>query len=200
MVHNLILKVCGITREEDALLAEESGASILGIVRARDSPRFAEPGFVDRLAASGYKIAGVYNDRKYLQDNYSEEKIIQIHYPHEPEEITLVRKMTGKQIISVVQAQKTLQPGFDLMPYLESADLVLIEDKPRIIGHIPKILVRSEKLGVAGGIEVEDIGTIIGRGFNFIDMSSSLEDYPGMKNAKKMKMLKGVIQTIAATV
>lgn len=108
--------------------------------------------------------------------------------------------MTGKQIISVVQAQKTLQPGFDLMPYLESADLVLIEDKPRIIGHIPKILVRSEKLGVAGGIEVEDIGTIIGRGFNFIDMSSSLEDYPGMKNAKKMKMLKGVIQTIAATV
>ncbi|MHB8545020.1 MAG: phosphoribosylanthranilate isomerase, partial [Leptospirales bacterium] len=192
--------VCGITREEDALLAEESGASILGVVRARDSPRFAEAGIVDRLVGSGYNVAGVYNDRKYLKDNYSEEKIVQIHYPHEPEEITLVRKMTGKQIISVVQAQKALNPGFNLVPYLESADLVLLENKPRMIGHIPKILLRSEKLGVAGGIEVKDIGTIIEKGIHFIDLSSSLEDSPGRKNEKKMKMLKEVIGTIAATI
>ncbi|MHB1492562.1 MAG: phosphoribosylanthranilate isomerase [Thermoplasmataceae archaeon] len=200
MVHSLILKVCGITREEDALLAEESGASILGVVRARDSPRFAEAGFVDRLVGWGYNVAGVYNDRKYLKDNYSEEEIIQIHYPHEPEEITLIRKMTGKQIISVVQAQKALNPGFNLVPYLESADLVLLENKPRMIGHIPKILLRSEKLGVAGGIEVKDIGTIIEKGIHFIDLSSSLEDSPGRKNEKKMKMLKEVIGTIAATI
>ena len=37
-----LVKVCGLTREEDVAVAAEAGADLLGFILARESPRRAE--------------------------------------------------------------------------------------------------------------------------------------------------------------
>ncbi|EQD26488.1 N-(5'-phosphoribosyl)anthranilate isomerase, partial [mine drainage metagenome] len=186
MVHELVLKVCGITREIDAYNAVNSGANIIGVVRAQNSPRFTKSSFVENLKSSGYQVAGVYNDKNYLIHGFSGEDFIQIHYDHEPEEIQHVRNITGKRIISVISFSKARNLMFDLKGYLKEADFVLIEEKPKIIDRIAQIDVHDKKIGVAGGIKSEDIPDIIRAGFDFIDLSSSLENFPGIKNYEKL--------------
>src|SRR5262245_7492155 len=48
----MIVKICGITRREDAELAVECGASALGFVFWEDSPRAADPNRVWRIIAA----------------------------------------------------------------------------------------------------------------------------------------------------
>lgn len=49
MFPNFIVKVCGITRREDAVAAAEAGASAIGFVFYPKSPRFVEPEVAARL-------------------------------------------------------------------------------------------------------------------------------------------------------
>ncbi|MHB8360924.1 MAG: phosphoribosylanthranilate isomerase [Thermoplasmataceae archaeon] len=200
MVHELVLKVCGITREIDAYTAVNSGANIIGVVRAQNSPRFTESSFVETLESSGYQVAGVYNDKNYLLNEFSDEDFIQIHYDHDPEEIQRVRNVTGKRIISVISFSKARNLLFDLKGYLREADFVLIEEKPRIIDRIAQIDAHDKRIGVAGGIRSEDIPDIIRAGFGFVDLSSSLEDFPGIKNYLKLTKLKEVLDSIETIV
>ena len=63
------MKICGIRRLEDALLALDEGAWALGFIFHRSSPRFIEPGEAAALlaeirgrSASGFKAVGVFVD------------------------------------------------------------------------------------------------------------------------------------------
>jgi phosphoribosylanthranilate isomerase len=47
---NFIVKVCGITRREDAVAAAEAGASAIGFVFYPKSPRFVAPDIATKLA------------------------------------------------------------------------------------------------------------------------------------------------------
>ena len=46
------VKICGITRLEDALLASELGASAVGFIFWPESPRFVDPFRAKRIAAA----------------------------------------------------------------------------------------------------------------------------------------------------
>ena len=189
---NLTLKVCGITRESDAIAARDSGADIIGVVRARSSKRFVEAKFSDSLSSSGFNVAAVYDDREYLKDSFSEEEYIQIHYLHTPDEISQIRKMSGKKIISVISAERLFNPDFRIEPYVKEADLVLIEQKPLIVKILNDLNPSNKKVGLAGGIKPEDIDKIVKKGFQFIDLSSSIEISPGIKDLKMLSRIKEV--------
>ena len=46
----MLVKICGITRLEDAVLAAELGATAIGFVFWRSSPRFVDPIEAQRVA------------------------------------------------------------------------------------------------------------------------------------------------------
>ncbi|MGZ4809914.1 MAG: phosphoribosylanthranilate isomerase, partial [Thermoanaerobaculia bacterium] len=62
------LKICGLTREEDALFAAEHGADFLGFIFVPSTPRFIEPERAAAIAArvkereNPPKIVGVFRD------------------------------------------------------------------------------------------------------------------------------------------
>ena len=184
--HSLTIKICGITRVRDANAARDNGADIIGVVRAKSSKRFMDAKFSDSLVSMGFNVAGVYDDREYMKDNFSEEAYIQIHYPHQPEEISRMRKISGKKIISVIKAANVIDPEFRIEPYVREADLVLIEQKPRIITLLADLKPVHVNVGLAGGITPDDIPEIVRKGFQFVDLSSSLEVSPGIKDIKML--------------
>lgn len=64
------IKICGLTRTEDALLAASLGADFIGFIFAPESPRYVEPMFVaeviERVRArrTAPKIVGVFRNEK----------------------------------------------------------------------------------------------------------------------------------------
>ena len=53
------VKICGITRLEDALFAAESGPHALGFVFFRKSPRYIEPEAAEILTENCVKLVGI---------------------------------------------------------------------------------------------------------------------------------------------
>ena len=192
LAHSLIIKICGITRVNDANAAKDNGADIIGVVRAKSSKRFMDSKFTDSLSSMGFNVAGVYDDREYLLNNFSEEAYIQIHYPHRPEEISKIRKISGKKIISVINAENVFRPEFRIESYVKEADLVLIEQKPKIVDLLDDLQPFHLNAGLAGGITPEDIPEIVRKGFQFVDLSSSIEISPGIKDLRKLSAIKEV--------
>src|SRR5215468_5211777 len=64
------IKICGLTREEDALKAAELGADFLGFIFVESSPRFVTPERAGEIAAAvrerhgerAPKVTGVFYD------------------------------------------------------------------------------------------------------------------------------------------
>ncbi|MHC1699576.1 MAG: phosphoribosylanthranilate isomerase [Humidesulfovibrio sp.] len=56
----LLVKICGLTREEDALLCAELGADLLGFIFHPGSPRNTTPEFPARLRTPGARKVGVF--------------------------------------------------------------------------------------------------------------------------------------------
>jgi len=68
------------------------------------------------------------------------------------------------------------------------SDLILLENRNGISGTLkPGTIDLSDKTGLAGGIGADNIHEILRLNPGFIDLSSSLESSPGMKDRSKIK-------------
>jgi phosphoribosylanthranilate isomerase len=91
------IKICGLTREEDALEAARLGADFLGLIFVPSSPRFVEPERAAAVAArvrdAGYtpKFVGVFHDASadYMREIASVVglDLVQLHGAEGEEEI-----------------------------------------------------------------------------------------------------------------
>ena len=204
-----LVKICGITREEDGMLAAEMGADLLGFVFST-TKRLTTEEFV-RNFASKIRASRTSENAPLLVGVITD--------PDSPEGKTAI-KLAHEGILDAVQFHGTPTPantGNALPCYAaarigEPADFDYVaalrkSGEPRILldakvegipGGTGKTIPESllyEKAGdlpfwLAGGITPENVAAICDKFHpELIDVSSGVEDAPGIKNAEKMNAL-----------
>ncbi|WP_406538961.1 bifunctional indole-3-glycerol phosphate synthase/phosphoribosylanthranilate isomerase [Fibrobacter sp.] len=207
-----LVKICGITREEDGLLAAELGADMLGFVFST-TKRLTTEEFVTSFST---KLRAARNDRSPLLVGV-------ITDPNSVEGKTAI-KLAQAGVLDAIQFHG-VDPHNSIddasskaLPYYCAARVGAPEDfdyvaslrkngEPRILldakvegipggtgKTIPESLLREKANGaplwLAGGINPENVATICEKFHpELIDVSSGIEDAPGIKNHDKMKAL-----------
>ena len=201
------LKVCGITRLEDALAAVECGADYLGFNFYPPSPRYIAPVAASEIvvALPGHVICvGVFvneesPDGVRLIMQQSRVKMAQLH----GDENEAFCESVGRDcVIKTIR----LQPGVDITPALSyPAAAVLIDAyHERLYGgtgrradwSIAHKAAQSATLFLAGGLHPGNIREAISAVNPFaVDVNSGVESEPGKKDPNLLLQLKQAMET-----
>jgi phosphoribosylanthranilate isomerase len=196
------VKICGLTRPEDAAQAAAAGASYLGVVFAGGPRRVSLAKAADVVAASrGVPVLGVFGDQ-------SVEQILslaqgaglsgaQLHGPYSHDDAARL-KSAGLIVWRVVR----IASPADLDRLGEAsldAETVLVEPRlPQVEGGggVPLDLViaveaRSRlagmRMALAGGLTAETVGAAVALVRpDVADVSSGVESLPGIKDHEKI--------------
>jgi indole-3-glycerol phosphate synthase len=161
LVSRPLVKVCGLTREEDVAVAAEAGADLLGFVLAPESPRAAQAVLAvpDETLAVAVWVGGA---------GESPADLDQVHTV-EP------GKVRGRDA--------TLYRGAE--PVARVVDLPGEEDDPT---HWERARSIDGRVVLAGGLGPENVGAAIAAvGPWAVDASSSLEVSPGVKDHARVR-------------
>lgn len=200
------VKICGITNLEDALLCESFGADALGFILYENSKRFVKPEVVKeivrQLSPFTLKVGVFVNtDSNTINDvsKFVGLNIVQLHGDEMPEQIEEINlpvikafRISAHFDFEVIEQYKNCYHLFDTYSSTEYGGT----GKSFNWNLIPKEL--TNKIILSGGISSASIKNII-KEVNplAVDISSSLELYPGKKDEQKVKdffnNLKGAI-------
>ncbi|HVN59999.1 MAG TPA: hypothetical protein VMT59_01975 [Gaiellaceae bacterium] len=155
-----LVKVCGLTREEDVAAAAEAGADLAGFILAKESPRTA-PGVLDvpeTMLAVAVHVGEATDSGADLVQLYRREN------GHRSRDAVLLRD--GEQVARVV-------------------DLPWHEDDP---SHLARAAAVEGRLMLAGGLDASNVGAAIAAVRPWaVDASSRLESAPGIKDHTKVR-------------
>lgn len=223
-----MVKICGITREEDGFAAAEMGADLLGFVFS-NTKRLTNEKFVrdfTQLLRSEYEAEGKLCPL-----------FVGVITETTTEEGKTAIKLAAEGVLDAVQFHGFAAPSFDKgdsgsvpgmtssLPCYNALRIGSAEDfenfaairkhgEPRVLldakvegipggsgQRIPEELLRAKAgetpFWLAGGITPENIGDICAKfSPELVDVSSGVEDAPGIKNAEKMMQLFEAINSL----
>ena len=205
-----LVKICGITSIEQAVQVAELGTNAIGIISVNESPRYISPEKKKEIFKSlkdlypNIERVSVVKDipfdsiiKSFLEE--PNETIIQLHGD---EDIDYCQKL--KQLIPNVGLWKAFRiknkKDLDkIKPYENFIDAILLDswNKETYGGSGKRIkqkyledLSFSKPWWIAGGVSTEWIGEILKNiKPNGIDVSSSIEISPGIKDLEKTKQI-----------
>ncbi|MEX1055924.1 MAG: phosphoribosylanthranilate isomerase, partial [Rhodothermales bacterium] len=191
------LKICGITRLEDARFCAAAGADYLGFIQHDKSPRYVEPSRAKQIIdwVYGPQAVGVFVNASADAVNRSASEagfaLVQLHGDETPElcaEIEL-------PVIKAVRIQKCWTAGDvrrALIPYAGVADYFLLDTYSEtahggtgetFAWQAAGGLGEEFKIFLAGGLSALNIGEAVVAVRPFaVDLSSSVESEPGHKD------------------
>jgi phosphoribosylanthranilate isomerase len=190
------VKICGITNIEDSLLCEKLGADALGFIFYNKSKRFvsAESAseIIKQLSPFTLKVGVFVNEASEIINSVSKEvglNIVQMHGDETPEQLDEI----NLPVIKSFRISKDF--NFNILGNYKNCHFLFDTYSSEQYGGtgntfdwdlIPKHLV--DKIILSGGISSSNIGKVIASiNPSAIDVSSSLEEYPGKKSEKKIK-------------
>lgn len=194
------VKICGVTRVEDARLAAELGADYLGLNFFAASPRLVEPepaAEIARAVRGRLAIVGVFvNESRGRVEQLAEKvplDLIQLHGDEGPEEIAAF----GRRAIKVFRVREDFDPD-QVSAYPTAGALLFDCGHPSLYGgtglawpyeRIAGLEVEQPVL-VAGGIGPDNARRAIQASrADGIDVCSGVESSPGIKDHEAMKRL-----------
>ena len=192
------IKVCGITRVQDAALASDLGAWAVGFVFWPGSRRAVSPAnarrIVDALAAPAVLPVGVFVDAT----------LDEIHATVDAARLDAVQ-LHGAESASFCAKAKARLPGVSVFKALRTApgeavdahdfaiacDAVLVDAAPpakRANWEAAAALARTAPLILAGGLSAENVGRALAAVDPFaLDVSRGVERSPGEKDHSRMR-------------
>jgi len=200
------VKICGLTRREDALFAEEAGADFLGVVLVRGTPRCLAP------QEAGKILEGVSRPTVAVMADLEVEEavsvaqavgcaVIQFHGDETPDFVSRVREAGPWR---VWKALRVRDPG-DVAAGLErfgavAHGLLLDAWHPSHKGGTGRSFSWGGVAGaeiafpprltriVAGGMDPDNVGDAVAiLRPHVVDVSSGVEESPGVKDRKKVE-------------
>ena len=190
-MHTLI-KICGITNQDDALFAAEAGADLLGFIFASGSPRKVEPetvrNIVKQLPAQVKKV-GVFRDQPNTEIirimDLCGLDIVQLHGHETPETAKVLALEYEVWKAIPFTSSSAFSESLKFQGYTQLAD----SDKQGndCNWSLAMLTARRRRMFLAGGIAVENaahaVETVCPAG---LDICSGVEVRPGIKNHNKI--------------
>ncbi|MDX8391589.1 MAG: phosphoribosylanthranilate isomerase [Mariprofundaceae bacterium] len=200
------VKICGITRVEDALLAAKLGADAVGFVFYTKSPRFISPAaaaeIICKLPPFVSAVGLFVNPMQQQIDDALAAcplDILQLHGDESP-------------VFCAAQSRRVVKA----LPIREKSDMaavaaydcpILLDAKaePGVYGgtgtafdwSLVAELRHAQPLLLAGGLDAENIAAAMRvRHWHALDVSSGVESAPGIKDASKLRQLMAAVQQI----
>lgn len=211
-----LVKICGMTNPDDALLAAGLGADLLGFVLCKKSPRTTDAENIrtsvkilrEKFGSAAPLAVGVVADPDSAEESsavaLAKEGVldaVQFHgyavpARYETEDFgrfLAMRLRDESDVEALCEASGHAQPRILIDAF--SADAAGGTGKRIADGLVSEVCEKSA-LWLAGGISPENIGEICQKfAPELVDLSSSLEAAPGIKDHAKLKQLFQAIRT-----
>jgi len=207
------VKICGITREEDARLAVALGAAALGFIFYKPSPRYVTP---DRAAAIVRTLppfvttVGVFvqEDAEEMNAVVERGRVDRIQL-HGGEPYDLLARLSRP----AYRAFRLKEPGdLEAVEAAPDTDVLLDTFMPGQYGGTGRafdlswarrLVERLERQGrrviLAGGVTPDSVGQALREVRpHALDISSGVEAEPGIKDERKLRALFRVLETMDA--
>jgi phosphoribosylanthranilate isomerase len=192
----MFVKVCGITRLEDAEVAVDAGASALGFIFWPRSPRYIEVARAARIIAAlpaSLTTVGVFVNASLdeIRDVVARSGLttVQLHGEESPEFAeALGWPVLRATPLDAVAAEASRWPAQTIW-LLDAFDPVARGGTgTRIDWNRAAVIARERSVVLAGGLTPDNVQEAVATVRPYgVDVSSGVEDAPGIKNAGKVR-------------
>lgn len=198
------VKICGLTRAEDAEAADAAGAAYLGVIFAGGARERTPAEARATLAGRRARKVGVFASQSEgeIADTASIVglHVVQLHADADPERVHAVRAATGLEIWAVVRTADGALPAH-AEELADAADALLVDALAPgrlggtgatvpwgILGESLDAMTSGHRIILAGGLTPENVAEAIGYVSPMVvDVSSGVESSPGVKDHARLR-------------
>ena len=193
------VKICGITNIKDALCAAKFGADAIGFVFYKKSPRYICPqkarGIIKKLPKAIKKTGVFVNARHKTVSNIAESLGLDILQFHGNETQQFCKRFKNYRVIKAFRIKKGLNLSdlykYDVWAYLLDT---FIKNKFGGTGKsfdwnlLDSVKACKKIIFLSGGLNPKNVRKALSIfPAQWVDASSSLEEYPGKKDPNRIK-------------
>lgn len=198
----MMVKICGITRQQDAEAAIDHGASAIGFIFWPSSPRFIDPYRARKIAhalSPFVSIVGVFvnQPREYINGVASlvPLSVVQLHGDETPDFASHLSRPVLKAVTRSGSARDWPKPA---MLLVDVHDPVKRGGTGRVVDwSMAATLARERHIVLAGGLTPDNVAEAVAAVQPWgIDVSSGVEESPGIKDERRTAALFAAIHQL----
>lgn len=192
------IKICGLTRVEDAAVAVEAGADAVGLVFYRPSPRHVElerAAHIARAVPAFVTLVGLFVNPDPDEVRGVLERIplglLQFHGDESPDQC----RSYGRAYIKAIRMRTAMDVGAKIQEYGDAAGVLVDSYEPGRPGGTGASFAwdrlpadPGKPLILAGGLTPDNVGAAVAQVRPYaVDVSSGVESAPGVKDAGRIR-------------